>query len=125
MSMDVLIEEPVGFRLEEERFEPAGLVLTVHGELDMATAPELRARLGAAARDRVRALVLDLRPVAFLDSVAVAAILHARRQLGDGGRMAIVIDPDSYTRMVFEIAGLPQCLDIVETLHDAVAHVSG
>jgi anti-sigma B factor antagonist len=125
MSMDVLIDEPVGFRLEEERFEPAGLVLTAHGELDVATTPQLRARLGAAARERIRALVIDLRQIAFLDSVAVAAMLHARRQLGEHGRMAVVIDPDSYTWMVFEIAGLPQCLDVVETPEDALALLAG
>ena len=37
----------------------------------------------------------------------------------------IVIDPGSYTWMVFEIAGLPQCLDIVETLDQALAHLKG
>ena len=54
----------------------------------------------------------------------MAAIIHARTQLSDSGRMAIVVDPDSYTRLVFEIAGLPQCLDLVETREQALAHLS-
>jgi hypothetical protein len=35
------------------------------------------------------------------------------------------VAPGSYIRMVFEIAGLPQCLDVVETREQAVARVSG
>ena len=89
----------------------------------MATAPALRERMAAAIDGGVRRLVIDLRPIDFLDSVAVAAMLQARRRLGDAGRLAVIIDPDSYTRMVFEIAGLPQCLDVVETRDAALAVV--
>ena len=36
------IAEPVDFRIEEERFAPDGLVVTVAGELDIGTVPKLR-----------------------------------------------------------------------------------
>lgn len=119
------IAEPVDFRLEEETFAPSGLVITVSGELDIATVPQLRKRLGLALENGVRHVVIDLRPLFFLDSVAVATLLHAARQLGDDGRLAVVVAPDSYIRMVFEIAGLPQCLDVVATREQAFAHVNG
>jgi anti-sigma B factor antagonist len=119
------LAEPAEFRLDEASFAPSGVVLTVAGELDVATVPQLRARLGAALDGGVRGLVIDLRPLFFLDSVAVAALLQAARTLGDEGRLVVVVAPDSYIRMVFEIAGLPQCLDVVETLEEAVARVSG
>ncbi len=121
--MDVLTDPSLAFRLEEEALGSTGVVFTAHGELDMATAPALRERMTAAIADGRRRLVIDLRPIGFLDSVAVAAILQARRRLGDGGRLAVIVDPDSYTRMVFEIAGLPQCLDVVETREAALAVV--
>jgi anti-anti-sigma factor len=119
------ISEPAEFLVTEEPFEPAGLVICVSGELDIATVPHLRRRLAAALDRGVRRVVIDLRPLDFLDSIAVAALLHAARQLGDDGRLAVVVAPDSYIRMVFEIAGLPQCLDVVETRAEAVARVSG
>jgi len=118
------IAEPLEFRLTEERIEPTGLVLSVHGELDVATVPKLRCHLGAALARGDRRIVIDLRPLEFLDSVAVAALLHTARELGDDGRLAVVVAPESYIRMVFEIAGLPQCLDVVETRAEAVARVS-
>ena len=118
------IEDPLPFRLESESFGPSGLVITAWGELDVATVPALRSRMTAAIAGGVDRLVLDLRPIEFLDSVSVAAILHARQLLGDEGHLAVVLEPGSYTRMVFEIAGLPQCLDVLETRAAAVAHVS-
>jgi anti-sigma B factor antagonist len=111
-------------RLEEESLDASGLVLTASGELDHATAPELRARLTAAIDAGVNRLVIDLRPLSFLDSVALAVLLHARTDLGDAGRMAVVVAPGSYTRLIFEVAGLPRCVDVFETREQAVAHVA-
>jgi anti-sigma B factor antagonist len=118
------IAEPVEFRLDEERLAPSGLVLTVAGELDIATVPQLRKRLGLALRAGERRIVIDLRQLFFLDSIAVAALLQVARQLGEDGRLAVVVAPESYIRMVFEIAGLPQCLDVVETREEAEARIS-
>jgi anti-sigma B factor antagonist len=113
-------DRPPAFYVLEAPLEPHGVVLTVHGELDIATAPDFRERLDAAVDAGAKRLVLDLTPVAFMDSVAIAAILHARTRLGDG-RLAVVLADGSYTRLVFEIAGLPRCLDVFATLADATS----
>lgn len=116
-------DEPDELKLSEEPIGASGVLLTVAGELDIATAPALRERLTRVIGGGVSRLVIDLCPVSFMDSVAMAAIIHARTLLPDGGRMAIVLDADSYTRLVFEIAGLPRCLDLFESRDEAIAHV--
>jgi anti-sigma B factor antagonist len=118
-------DSPAEFRLTEQRLPPAGRLLAVCGELDIATVPELRERLDAAVDAGVKRLVLDLSDIAFMDSVAMAAILHARTQLGKDGRLAVVLGRESYTQLVFEIAGLPRCLALFETRAAAVKHVTG
>jgi anti-sigma B factor antagonist len=115
---------PGALRLTEEALEPSGVVLTVEGELDIATAPELRGRFNAAVDAGVSRLVVDLRAVSFLDSVALATLLNARRRMGENGRLAVVVAADSYVRLIFEVAGMPQCLDIFETREQAVSHVA-
>jgi anti-sigma B factor antagonist len=114
----------VGSAVTEERIAPSGLLLSATGELDIATAPALRERLTAALDAGVRRLVIDLREVSFMDSVAIAVLVHASSQLGPDGRMAIVIAPGSYTRLIFEAAGLDGCLDLVATREQGVAFVS-
>lgn len=117
--------EPRGIQVTEETFAPSGLVLTVSGELDIATAPALRDRLAAAMEAGTHRLVIDLSAISFLDSVALASIVHARQQLPEDGRMAVAVDPSSYVMLVFESGGLRKVLDIVETRAQGIELVSG
>ena len=114
-----------GIQLTEETFDPSGLAITVSGVLDIATAPALRARLDAAIEAGMRRLVIDLCAISFLDSVALATIVHAKQRLPEDGRMALAVDPSSYVMLVFESGGLPQVLDLVETREQAIFLVSG
>ena len=116
--------ESRGIQLTEETFDPAGLVITVNGELDIATAPTLRDRLDTAIEGGTRRLVIDLSAVSFLDSVALATIVHAKQRLAEDGSLAVAVDPSSYVMLVFESGGLSQVLDLVETRAQAIEHVS-
>jgi anti-sigma B factor antagonist len=117
--------EPRGIEVTEETFDSSGLVLTVSGELDIATAPALRDRLTAAIDAGKHRLVIDLSAISFLDSVALATIVHAKQLLPESGKMALAIDPTSYVMLVFESGGLPKVLDLVETRLQAIDLVSG
>jgi len=117
--------EPRGIELIEETFDPAGLVVTVSGELDVATAPAFREHLEAAIEAGTHRLVIDLTAVSFLDSVALAAIVHEKQRLAADGRMALVVDPSSYVMLVFQSTGLTQVLELVETRAQAMHLVSG
>ena len=131
MSVTLSDDPALAFTLDEaghldlatEPLSPSGLVITATGELDIATVPQLRTAFADAFAAGVTRLVVDLRPLAFLDSVAVAALLHARREVGDAGRLAVVVAPDSYAHLIFEVAGLSHCLDVFPTRDEAIAHV--
>jgi anti-sigma B factor antagonist len=73
---------------------PAGTTVTatVHGELDLTVADELKAALAGALRLRPvpETLVVDLGAVAFLDSSAVHVLLAIhRRAVARGVRLVI------------------------------------
>ena len=70
-----LLEEPL----------PGGLVITVEGELDMATAPALRERLTVATAAGATALVLDLRRITFMDSIGLRSCTRAAGSAPGGG----------------------------------------
>jgi anti-anti-sigma factor len=128
-KQEVVVTTPAGeargIRLTEETFGPSGLVVAVSGELDIATAPALREHLNAAIDAGKQRLVIDLSAISFLDSVALATIVHAKQRLPEHGKMALAIDPSSYVMLVFEGGGLAKVLDLVETREQAIAHVSG
>jgi anti-sigma B factor antagonist len=114
-------ELPHAFSLTEEALEPSGLALIGSGELDIATVETLRKRLDAAVDAKVSRLVIDLSDVRFLDSVALAVILTAKRRLADEGRLIVVVDRSSYVMLVFECSGLPGIIDMADTRDEAVA----
>jgi anti-anti-sigma factor len=50
--------------------------LALRGELDLATAPKLEGHLEQVEQDGVRAVVLDLRDLTFVDSTGLHAFLR-------------------------------------------------
>jgi anti-anti-sigma factor len=62
----------------------------VSGEVDMATAPELRARLLDAIAEGEGAVVVDLAHVDFMDSSGFAVLVTASQRLRSAGRDLVV-----------------------------------
>ena len=76
------------FRLEERRAR-GRTILTIHGELDLATVDSVRARLDALRATR-EAVVLDLDQLDFMDSTGIRMILQAAQDgAGTGWEFAI------------------------------------
>lgn len=77
--------------------DPAGsgpVLLRVHGDLDVVTAPLLAACLDEALADRA-GVVLDLREVSFLGCAALAVLdAVARRARRHGRRLTVAAGPD-------------------------------
>ncbi len=117
-----IAEEWPPFAVTQEPL-PSGLAFSVSGELDLATAPDLRERLGAALDSGMTRIVVDLREVTFMDSIGLAAVLHVRKRLLADGRLALVVAPDSYAQLVLEIAGMPRALAIFADREAAIEHV--
>jgi hypothetical protein len=51
-------------------------------------------------------------------------LVRAKHMLGEDARISVVIEDDSYTRMIFEVAGLPHWLGLVATREDGIARVT-
>jgi anti-anti-sigma factor len=115
--------EPAEFGLAREPLGAGGAVISVVGELDIATAPRLREALGEELDRGVSRIVIDLSAVSFVDSVAIGVILHTKMRAGEHGRMALVVVPDSYVRMILEVAGGDSVVDLFESRDEAIAHV--
>jgi anti-sigma B factor antagonist len=90
----------------------AGALITVRGEIDMATAPKLRDLLVQVIDEGSRRIVLDCRDLAFLDSSGIGMLVAARNRLGDEGEL-VLESPQAHVRKVLEITGVGSHLSVV------------
>lgn len=80
--------------------------VAVAGEVDIATAGEVRAALAVALPTAAETVVLDLGGVTFLDSSGVHAVLDAVRHAQALGRRFVVLPGPAPVHEVFELAGV-------------------
>jgi anti-anti-sigma factor len=111
------------FRVDVDH-EPYVSVVTVAGDVDLHSAPILRARLAALADAYVDHVVLDLSDATFLDSMALGVMLAAQKRLvAASGRLDLVV-PKPEIRRIFEITMLDQVFDLHDTRAQAI-HANG
>ncbi|MFF1411928.1 STAS domain-containing protein [Streptomyces sp. NPDC058289] len=90
-----------------------GPVLEITGDLDYATAPELRKAVGQLTLSPGRLLVLDLAALEFCDSSGITALVGAlNRATEQGAGIALAAVPAN-TNRILRIVGL----DRVFTIH--------
>jgi anti-sigma B factor antagonist len=98
-------------------------VVTVRGELDLGTAPELEGPLEEAVGAE-EPLLIDLSECEFIDSTGIAMIVRAWQRLGNGdaGRERVAICSDNeQVRRVLEITGLEASIPVHESRDAALA----
>lgn len=96
-------------------------VVSIYGELDVATSPDLRELLVDLVNAGSTRLVLDLDGVDFLDSTGLGTIISVlKRARTHGGDLRLVCTQARITRL-FEITGLDKAVPLLPTLDAAVA----
>ena len=91
-------------------------VVTVRGEIDVASAPELRLRLHELCTSDTAAVAVDLRAVTFMDSSALGVLVGAlRRSRENETDFRLVIDSPRLLK-IFEITGLTSVFEISQAL---------
>ncbi len=94
-------------------------VLTVAGEVDLATAPALENAIDATLGGKPAALVIDLSEVSFLASAGMAALVAAHQRAGDT-RIAVVADGPATSRQL-KMTNLDQVFALYSTLDEALS----
>jgi anti-sigma B factor antagonist len=85
--------------------------IALRGDVDMATAPELRRVLDELLDGGASEIVLDCRELEFLDSSGIGALVAARARLGDAGQLVLEA-PRPNVRKVLAVTGVDRDLTI-------------
>jgi len=91
-------------------------IITVFGEIDVATAPQLRDCLHRVIAQSHATVVVDLLAVTFLDSTALGVLVGALKRCREFGGELHVVVTDPRIIKIFEITGLTKVFRISDSL---------
>lgn len=97
------------------------MVLSVRGEIDLATAPQLRRSIHDLIDGGHRQVAVDLTDVEFMDSTGLGVLIGSLKRLNEDGGNLVLTGLRPAVSRVFEITGL----DRIFTVHDSVANLGG
>ena len=115
---------PTPFDVSTKESENGVCVITIRGELDMNTAPELESSLQSLTSAPQTAVLIDLSDCEFIDSTGVALIVQAWQRLdreaqGDG--RLVLCCPASQVRRLLDITGVENSITMHDSFDDALA----
>jgi len=99
--------------IRSERHEDSGR-LTIAGELDIATAPQVEQAVGAMLEEGVSELVIGLRDLTFIDSSGLRLLIALNNRATAESWKLSLVRPSDRTLSVFQITGADENLPFVE-----------
>jgi anti-anti-sigma factor len=116
------------FAVESERLDDGVRVLTVRGELDMNTAPELDRNLEDVPAGDDTSIMIDLSACEFIDSTGIALIVRAWQRLdrdagGEGRGRLVLCCINHQVRRLLKITGVESSISLHEQRDAALAEL--
>lgn len=105
------------FRIEASSDRGASL-LSLFGELDVASSSELEAALERA--DRNGPVIIDLRGLEFIDSTGLGLLVRTHQRLASAGGLVLIKGEGQVDRLL-ELTGIGDQLRVVTSLDRAIA----
>lgn len=118
---------PAPFEAKVGDLEHGVRTVSVRGELDLSTAPDLEGPLEQALEAGDGSVLIDLSRCEFIDSTGIALIVRAWQRLdnGEDGRALVICSHNDQVRRVLEITGLELSIPVHGTRDEALAAMAG
>ena len=104
------------FSISSRRLD-RGILVALHGDVDLATASIVEDELRRAEHSEKR-VVIDLREVSFMDSTGIRTLISADRRLRERGGSLQIIRVPAHVHRLFELVGITDHLTIGEEIPD-------
>jgi anti-anti-sigma factor len=96
---------PVGFWVTRSS-GAGGIVLALHGELDVAAAPQLEKLLDQVRQEGHLQVMVDLSELSFVDSAGVSVLIKAKKEAEEDGSQFLLRRPTAQVHRVFALVGM-------------------
>jgi len=117
---------PIPFEVATDENESGVSIITIRGELDMSTAPELEGSLQAVTSSGRRSVLIDLTNCEFIDSTGLALIVQAWQRLdaeAEGEGRLVLCCPNSQVRRLLDITGVENSISLHDSVDEALAEL--
>jgi anti-sigma B factor antagonist len=96
-------------------------IFALHGSLDIATSPTLRAALMEAAEHAGHTLVVDLSQLDFLDSTGLGALIGAHKRASESEGSVRLVAQEGQILRLLRITGLLDVFQVYPNIDAAMA----
>ena len=93
-------------------------VITVSGEVDLATSPDLDTAIIAAIESGTSSVAIDLTDVSFMDSSGLGVIVRGLKRCREADKDLDLVITNERVLKVFGITGLDQVIPIHDSIED-------
>jgi len=115
--------DPSSFEVGKHQVDQA-VVLTVSGEVDMLSAPQLADAIQTALATNPAALIVDLSKVGFLASAGMTVLVTAQADVEPPTKFAVVANGSATSRPI-KLMGIDSVLALYSSLDGALSDIAG
>ena len=101
------------FRVEV-RGADATTVISVSGELDLASSPALEEELERVAQSDAQLVVVDLRNLEFMDSTGLSVLVRAHQRAEENGRRLGLVNGSQQVQRLLTLTGVAERLTLTD-----------
>src|SRR5881398_3820459 len=113
----------MNFDIKTEQLSGDAFVISLTGEVDLYTAPEVKQQLLEVIGQGAKEVVVDFSGTTFIDSTTLGVLVGGVKRLRtNDGQLSLVCSDRNITK-IFEITGLDRVFSIYPTRDEALAKV--
>jgi anti-sigma B factor antagonist len=101
------------FRVEVRNAD-ATTVISVSGELDLASSPALEEELERVAQSDAQVVVVDLRNLEFMDSTGLSVLVRAHQRADEHGRRLGLVNGSQQVQRLLTLTGVADRLMLTD-----------
>ena len=115
---------PPAFAITHQLVDERVCIVSVQGDLDLASAPQLRWTLLELLEKGYAQYVIELSQLTYMDSMGLGVLVGFRKRVEGTAQLALACLPETQ-RKLLEMTGLDACFDSFDSLEDALSTTAG
>ena len=102
----------MNFAVNVDETSGSRAVVSVHGEIDLHTAPRVQTTIDEAVQNGIGVVVVDMSDIAFMDSTALSTFMRIKDTLQERGVSLRLATPSHAVERIFSVTGFGDYFEV-------------